>query len=308
MLSSCFRSIFAKVAILIWLVVAVDQIFRHKVILTPVEVAEKYMAALKPNQNINQKHMNLKERSEYVKEQCSKSESVPLGTKHQDNYFYLKSQSIAVKNVLLCIPQRMASKAAFDVINEVFDFPCYKGSKGKLRDCAVSQDFKPANQSLKVVFTRHPFDRLIIEYRHQKSVQNEVKPSSRKLLFSRHRNWKRKGKKGSHQFREFIRDSVLGPNSSVFPVTQVCNVCDRNYDIVYNLDDGLEHIEEILEMSGSEPKHSATSKTKMKVVGPKVQRKFFSEITADEIELLYNKFKDDFLLFGYSLDFYKNKD
>jgi hypothetical protein len=44
----------------------------------------------------------------------------------------------------------------------------------------------------------------------------------------------------------------------------------------------------------------------MKLVGTKVQRKFFSEITADEIELLYNKFKDDFLLFGYSLDFYKN--
>jgi hypothetical protein len=118
----------------------------------------------------------------------------------------------------------MASKAAFDMINEVFDFPCYKGSKGKLRDCAVSQDFKPANTSLKVVFTRHPFDRLIIEYRHQKSVQNEVKSNSRKLLFSRHRNWKKKGKKGSHQFREFVKDSVLGPNSTVFPVTQVSQI------------------------------------------------------------------------------------
>ena len=28
------------------------------------------------------------------------------------------------------------------------------------------------------------------------------------------------------------------------------------------------------------------------------------KVTAEEIELLYNKFKEDFLLFGYSLDFY----
>ena len=30
------------------------------------------------------------------------------------------------------------------------------------------------------------------------------------------------------------------------------------------------------------------------------------EVTAEEMELLYDKFKEDFLLFGYSLDFYKS--
>ena len=30
------------------------------------------------------------------------------------------------------------------------------------------------------------------------------------------------------------------------------------------------------------------------------------EVTAEEMELLYEKFKEDFLLFGYSLDFYKS--
>jgi len=300
MLSSCFRSIFAKIAILIWLIVAVDQVFRHQVVLTPSEVAEKYMAVLVPSIDTNQKEMSLKERSKFVQEQCNKSKTFEYDKKRQDNYFYIKSKKSHVNNVLLCIPQRMASKAAFDVLNGVFDYPCYKGSKGKLRNCAVGEGFKPENKTLKVVFTRHPFDRLIIEFRHQKSIQNEVKPSNRKLLFSRHRNgWKKKGgKKGSHQFREFIISSVLGANSTVWPVSQVCNVCNQNYDIVYNLDDGLEHIEEVLEMAGSDTKYSPAA-GKLKVVGAKVQQKFFSEITADEMELLYNKFKDDFLLFGY---------
>lgn len=30
------------------------------------------------------------------------------------------------------------------------------------------------------------------------------------------------------------------------------------------------------------------------------------EVTAEEMELLYDKLKEDFLLFGYSLDFYKS--
>ena len=30
------------------------------------------------------------------------------------------------------------------------------------------------------------------------------------------------------------------------------------------------------------------------------------EVTAEEMELLYDKFKEDFLLFGYNLDFYKS--
>ena len=50
----------------------------------------------------------------------------------------------------------------------------------------------------------------------------------------------------------------------------------------------------MLKITGSDKKHRAATGTKVKVVGPKVQQKFFSEITADEMELLYNKFKDDF--------------
>jgi len=309
---TCFRSIFAKIAALIWVIIGVDQVLRQTLIQTPNQVVDQYMAALTQINNIPQQQevLTIEERTDYVKEKCSNAKSellnVILKNQHQDNYFYLKSKAADVKNMLLCIPQRMASKSAFEIINESFDYPCYKGAKGKLRNCAVSKNFKPENETLKVVFTRHPLDRLIIEFRHQKSVETEAKQSGRKLLFSRHRNWK-KSRKGSHQFREFINQTVLGPKSTILPVTQICSVCEQKYDIVYNLDEGLEHIKEIIEKAGSKIKNSTATDSKMKIVGPKIQRKFFSEVTADEIELLYNKFRDDFLLFGYSLDFYKNK-
>jgi len=312
MLHTCFRSVFAKIAVLIWVIVGVDQVLRQTLIQSPSEVVDQYMAALTHNNNIQQQEaMSVKEMSNYVNEKCSYNNSdaqnKQIDMTQLDTYFYLRSKEVNVKNVLLCIPQRMASKAAFEVINEVFDYPCYKGTRGKLRDCAVSKKFKPDNQTMKVVFTRHPFDRLIIEFRHQKSIETEPNQSKRKLLFSRHRTWKKKGRKGSHQFREFINQTVLAHNSTILPVSKVCNVCGQKYDVVYNLDDGLESIEEIIQKAGGKIKHSATTDSKMKVVGTRVQRKFFSEVTADEIELLYNKFKEDFLLFGYSLDFYKNK-
>jgi len=255
----------------------VDQVFRYKVVLTPSEVAEKYMAALGPKMNTNQEEMSLSERTKFVRKKCNRTKTV-TGNEGNDNYFYLKSQNDNVKNVLLCIPPRMASKSTFDALNEVFDFPCYKGSKGKLRDCSVSESFQPGNKTVKIVFTRHPFDRLIIEFRHQKekTVDIEDKPakSNRKLLFSRHRSGlKKKGGKGSHHhFREFIKTTVLGDNSSVMPVSQVCQVCNQNYDLIYNLDDGLEHLNEVLKITGSDKKHRAATGSKAKVVGPKVQQ------------------------------------
>jgi len=44
----------------------------------------------------------------------------------------------------------------------------------------------------------------------------------------------------------------------------------------------------------------------VKTGGSETQRRFFSQVTAEEVELLYDMFKEDFLLFGYSLDFYKS--
>ena len=44
---------------------------------------------------------------------------------------------------------------------------------------------------------------------------------------------------------------------------------------------------------------------KQKTFGQKLQRKYFSEITADEMEKLVRKFESDFLIFGYTFEQYK---
>ena len=73
---------------------------------------------------------------------------------------------------------------------------------------------------------RHPFDRLIIEYKRQKYQDtedlNNLKSNvpGRQILFSRHRTGHGR-KKNKREFREFITKSLLASNSSVEPITQV---------------------------------------------------------------------------------------
>ena len=58
-------------------------------------------------------------------------------------------------------------------------------------------------------------------------------------------------------------------------------------------------------MVGNNHEGEETAVTKQKTFGQKLQRKYFSEITADEMEKLVRKFESDFLIFGYSFEKYK---
>ena len=75
---------------------------------------------------------------------------------------------------------------------------------------------------------RHPFDRLIIEYKRQKYQDTDELNSfksnipGRQILLSRHRTGHGR-KKNKREFREFIRNSLLADNSnsSVESITEV---------------------------------------------------------------------------------------
>lgn len=90
---------------------------------------------------------------------------------------------------------------------------------------------------------RHPFDRLIIEYKRQKYQDTEEidnyksKIPGRQILFSRHRTGHGR-KKNKREFREFIRNSFLAGNSSVESVTEVGDFQGKLSILVhcYNLD------------------------------------------------------------------------
>ena len=58
-------------------------------------------------------------------------------------------------------------------------------------------------------------------------------------------------------------------------------------------------------MVGNNQEVEETAVTKQKTFGQKLQRKYFSEITADEMEKLVRKFESDFLIFGYTFEQYK---
>ena len=86
-------------------------------------------------------------------------------------------------------------------------------------------------------------------------------------------------------------------------VIQICNVCSRHYDISIKLDEGQEKIENLLTLLGHDKEKSILSKPK--IFSQKLQRKYFAEITAEEMEKLVAKFKSDFLIFGYTFEKYK---
>ena len=102
----------------------------------------------------------------------------------------------------------------------MLDEPC---QDKRLKSCAVEPQLQPDNKTVVAVMVRHPFDRLIIEYKRQKYQETNNYQSNipgRQILFSRHRTGHGR-KKNKREFREFIRNSLLAGNSSVESVTQV---------------------------------------------------------------------------------------
>jgi len=287
--------------------------------------------------------------------------------------------NIRQSDVLVCAPPHSAAKAVFEQINDQMGAPCKRGRGGKIVGCDPVDKDNKKNATLNILLTRHPFDRLIIEFRRSKgnlsskkerkskrsislgnetnqndanlkigqnyntrkthfelpfgknhshyiskkdyveenivnnknSKSNEVSKGARirrRRSFARHRNILR-GRGGGgrgQQFRQFIKSKVLSPEwPSVRPVTEVCGVCKRRWDQVVRLEDSNAQLQQVLQSLGGISGDKITKQGgNVKTGGRETQRKFFSQVTAEEIELLYIKFKEDFLLFGYSLDFY----
>ena len=163
---------------------------------------------------------------EIVENECRKQHVSNILSKQEQPYYLLQSQSAQQRNILLCLASNIISHQAVDYLQTMFDVNC---GSGHLRQCSVDQNqFQSINNSVRAILVRHPLDRLILEFKHSRSSSaassdNVVK--SRRILFSRHRNpVKKKHKKGSHLFRQFIKNSVLQPNSTIRPISQVINV------------------------------------------------------------------------------------
>ena len=148
-----------------------------------------------------------------------------------DSYFFIKSKRDEDKDIFLCSAPRITSHQAMDYLQNMFDFSC---GNGNFRQCMVPADYdiKVFSETVSAVFVRHPFDRLILEFKHKihkelsaedgKNIQSSSNIKSRKILaYSRFKKWKKKQKKGSHKFRQFIKSNVLSSNSTILPISQV---------------------------------------------------------------------------------------
>ncbi len=148
------------------------------------------------------------------------------------------SDSSSKRSLLLCLPRRMATKAVFDALNRAYGSPCSNNKTASENSAAANSsrclwgDFErmrsliaAERNVLSVVFTRHPFDRIILGYRHSKNgtittatagaVAAEtwprpVKGAGRSLLYAHPRllgaNKRRTAKRS--QFLDYVKTQV----------------------------------------------------------------------------------------------------
>ena len=242
--------------------------------------------------------------SQLVDKQCKKTEISSTEQKFtaENGFFFIKSSISSEKDIFLCSPPGTASHRAVAYLQKMLKINC---GDGNLKHCSVSSQHPLANDTVQVMLVRHPFDRLIMDFRHKmQDEKTDVQKASRKLLF--HRYSRKKRKNDFYQFRKYIQTVVLSSNSTIKPISQVCEVCSKKYDLFLKLDGSLSILNSLYDISRKGPSEDIKDNLpQQKTISQKQQRKYFSQITAEEMESLVEKFKDDFLYFGYNFTTFK---
>ena len=246
--------------------------------------------------------------SQLVEKQCRKTKTFSKSKKVKDEkgFFFIKSKLSSEKDIFLCSPPGTASHRAVSYLQKMLNINC---GDGNLRHCSVSSSHPLSNDTVLVMLVRHPFDRLIMDFRHKMPGQHsdeksDIKKASRKILF--HRYSRKKRKNDFYQFRKYIQTDVLSPNSTIKPISEVCQVCSKKYDLFLKLDGSLEILDSLYNISRKgAPEDIKDFLPQQKTISQKQQRKYFSQITAEEMESLVEKFKVDFLYFGYNFTTFK---
>ena len=80
----------------------------------------------------------------------------------------------------------------------------------------------------------------------------------------------------------------------------------QKYNLFLKLDGSLSILNSFYDISRKGPSEDIDDiLPQQKTFSQKQQRKYFSQITAEEMESLVEKFKDDFLYFGYNFTTFK---
>ncbi|XP_023346896.1 uncharacterized protein LOC111715754 [Eurytemora carolleeae] len=172
------RWIIYKFILLFFTIIAIDQTFRSRILIGPEEVLQTITISRAP---AKMKKLDLFEKAEYIHDYCNSTNIKPTNQTN-DIFYYLKSPKVGVKNLLICLPARMGTKPVLETLNTAYQTSCHKNKT----EC---QKTVPDSNTLKIMFTRHPLDRLIIGFRqHKQNSSSSISNHNRKLLFTRPRN------------------------------------------------------------------------------------------------------------------------
>lgn len=241
--SALCRTVLLRLSAIFILVILLEITLRDRVVSGPATVVTLYLARLgAPPRRTTP--LSPASRAEYVKKQCNVSYGPSRGDGAvMDRLILFKSSG--VKDLVLCVPPRVGAKTVVEHTDKAYGQNCYGGGyeNGSIvqTKCLLDQSYRFGKNTVKAVLTRHPLDRLIVEYRRARG-QNpstkkmNVQNTGRKLLFLHKKTWKRKKEKLSTGFSAFVKDTVLNSKEdNVLPVSDVCDVCNMDYNFVVDL-------------------------------------------------------------------------
>ncbi|KAK7027368.1 hypothetical protein SK128_009133 [Halocaridina rubra] len=183
---------------------------------------------------------------------------------------------------------------------------------------------KVFQESLRFIVVRHPFTRLLSAYRDKVERPNP-KPYSPYFKELQQAIIKKYRMKGSNitsptptfsEFVDYVIDSTANLKTAQeweenvvcwTPYWSQCAVCSSDYQVVIKLetmDDDEQFLAHIADLKEIQNVHEWRNLKRSSVTSTAVIPKYYKSLTQQQILLLYERYKVDFELFGYSFDEY----
>lgn len=153
----------------------------------------------------------------------------------------------------------------------------------------------------KVLFARHPLERVLSAYRY--AIENPwmIKFKSWSDYFAKH--YLQKDELLGLTFADFVKciikdaDMNRSPDVHWAPISKMCFPCDVTYDVIGTFDTLEEDSDYILKYIGVDWFHYPHSKTAGST--KRLMEQYYSTVSVNDIEKLWSLFKLDAELFGY---------
>ncbi|ODM99344.1 Carbohydrate sulfotransferase 13, partial [Orchesella cincta] len=175
-------------------------------------------------------------------------------------------------------------------------------------------------KSLKLLVVRHPFERLLSAYRDKlanSTVGNEHGTHHFYLKYGKRivQKFRNDPSKRIHQieptWEEFVRyilktDLLQYADDHWIPAYYSCTPCLVEYDVIAKTETYFRDQQFIIKKAGLEeilkPRWSHSTQESQSRL--QLRKQYFSQLTKTQVKQLYDKYKLDFLLFGYDYEEY----